>query len=384
MWRGRFAAVCLFLVLAAPQQAFALDEARVAAAAHGFMARTGAPGLQIGVLTPDATQIFSYGLASRETGARVDERTTFEIGSVSKTFTAALAAVAAERGRLAWSDPASRHVTELARSAFDAISLLQLATHTTGGLPLQLPDDVRTNADLMPFYRGWTPPTPPGSTRSYSNPGIGLLGLATARALQGEFTNLMRDELLRPLGLHDTRYEASEGERRREAQGYRRDGSPVRLAAAPLAPEAYGLRSTAADLLRFLAAHLDAADATTPLSHALAKTQEGQVRAGVMTQALIWEWFEPDASWADVIAANGDAMVLEINPVAPLAAPRQPPAGALVGKTGATNGFGAYLAFVPGRTLGLVLLANRNHSMADRLELARSVLAELGLPQARR
>ncbi len=72
----------------------------VDAAAREFMAATNAPGLAIGLVGPQGRRIFNYGVADPASNAPVDNRTLFEIGSISKTFTVALTAVAVARGAL--------------------------------------------------------------------------------------------------------------------------------------------------------------------------------------------------------------------------------------------------------------------------------------------
>ncbi|WP_162868181.1 serine hydrolase, partial [Klebsiella pneumoniae] len=74
---------------------------------------------------------------------------------------------AQQQGKLSFNDPASRYLPELRGSAFDGVSLLNLATHTSG-LPLFVPDDVTNNAQLMAYYRAWQPKHPVGSYRVYS------------------------------------------------------------------------------------------------------------------------------------------------------------------------------------------------------------------------
>ncbi|WP_244413310.1 beta-lactamase [Methylobacterium radiotolerans] len=291
----------------------------------------------------------------------------------------ALAAYAAETGALRWDAAPGRYITELKASALDRVSLLNLATHTTGGMPLQLSDDVKIDADLIAYFRKWTPPSPPGSVRTYANPSIGLLGLVTARAMKGQFAVLVREHVTRPLGLQRTFHDVPKAEQPHYAQGYTRDGKPVRVSMAPLATEAYGLRTTARDLLRFVEAQLGLIDVSPTLQRALSATQVGRFLAGPMTQALIWEWYPLPVSDDDLAVGNGDAMVLKPTPVTRLDPPRAPPADSLVTKTGATNGFGAYVAFIPGRKIGLVLMANRNHPTAVRLTLAKQVFTALNV-----
>src|SRR5947208_11884557 len=101
------------------------------------------------------TYVFDYGVASAETGKPVTQRTLFEIGSVSKTFTATLAEYAQLNGHLRLSDPTQTYLPSLRGSAFGKVSLLNLGTHTPGGLPLQVPDEVHDNAQLLQYFSTW-------------------------------------------------------------------------------------------------------------------------------------------------------------------------------------------------------------------------------------
>lgn len=373
----------LLLLSHTPAYAQAYDDARINAAAQAFMERTDAPGLAIGVVTPAGRQVFFYGVASKETGTEVNDRTIFEIGSVSKTFNAILAAYAVETGAMRWEDPASRHVPELKGTHLDRVSLLNLATHTTGGFPQILPRNVRTQAAMMAYFRAWTPASPPDTTRSYANPSIGLLGFVTARALKGRYSEVARDKMFGPLGLTHTFYDVPEEERPNYAQGYTRDGQAVRMPALegfPIAAEAFGVRTTAGDLLRFVEANLGLVETDPTLRRALAAATTGHFQAGPMTQALIWEWYPLPVSSQDFKTGNGVVMIREATPVARLDPPRPAPDAALVTKQGATPGFGAYVAFVPGRRVGVALLTNRGDPGVDLLGLAEQVFAILGAP----
>jgi hypothetical protein len=124
--------------------------------------------------------VFNYGLADVASHRPVTRSTLVELGSVSKTFTVTLAAYAHATGHLAWSNPVFRHLPELRGSAFGRVPLLDLPTHTPGGLPLQLPANIHTDAQLFHYLRAWRPAYPPGAVRTYNNIGIGVLGLIAA------------------------------------------------------------------------------------------------------------------------------------------------------------------------------------------------------------
>ena len=138
------------------------------------------PGMAVAVVHRGRVEFFSYGVASLETRQPVDERTIFEVGSVSKVFTGLLGAYVSAQGRFDLDDPVSRCVPALKGSAFDRVTMAQLATYSGGGLPLQVPANVANDDDLLAYLRGWAPEFEPGASRVYSNPSIGLFGRAAA------------------------------------------------------------------------------------------------------------------------------------------------------------------------------------------------------------
>ncbi|MGL5116051.1 MAG: serine hydrolase [Beijerinckiaceae bacterium] len=342
----------------------------VDAAAREFMVVTNAQGLAIGLVSAQGRQLFNYGVADPASCSPVDDGTLFEIGSISKTFTVALTAVAFSRGALSWNDAPGKHVPEVRGPGTDRLTLRDLATHATGGMPLQLPAEARTWDEAAAWFRKWTPPAERGLVRAYSNPSIGLLGVVTARALNGDFAALMREHVLTPLGLYDTHYSLPRAAMARYAQGQTRDGRPARMTQAVLATEAYGLRITTSDLLRWLEAQMGLVPAPGGLAQALKTTQAGHLQVGPMTQGAIWEWYPPPLSERDLLEGSGDVMVFKPNRGTPLDG-IPPPAGALVNKTGGTNGFSAYAAFMAERGIGLAILANRNHPVQHRRALAK-------------
>jgi beta-lactamase class C len=375
------AALSLLLAVASP--CWAYDDAQINAAAKEFMQSAKAPGLAIGIVTPAGPHVLFYGLASRETAAKVDEHTLFEIGSTSKTFTAILAAYAVETGAMRWEDAPSKYVPELRGTHLDQVSLLNLATHTTGGMPQELSPDAKRNADRMfDFFRHWVPAAAPGTTRSYANPSIGLLGAVTAHALGGKFSELMRDTLFKPIGMTHTFYDVPAEEQKNYAEGYTSAAQPVRMPALegfPLAAEAFGVRTTAGDLLRFVEANLGAVGLEPTVRRALSDATTGYFEAGPMTQALIWEWYPLPVSSKDFEIGNSAEMINDATAVTRLDPPRPAPSSSLINKQGATPGFGSYVAFIPGRHVGLALLTNRGDPHVELLALAKRLFAILGV-----
>ncbi|HHK2225223.1 TPA: PDC family class C beta-lactamase [Pseudomonas aeruginosa] len=353
-------------------------KALVDAAVQPVMKANDIPGLAVAISLKGEPHYFSYGLASKEDGRRVTPETLFEIGSVSKTFTATLAGYALAQDKMRLDDRASQHWPALQGSRFDGISLLDLATYTAGGLPLQFPDSVQKDqAQIRDYYRQWQPTYAPGSQRLYSNPSIGLFGYLAARSLGQPFERLMEQQVFPALGLEQTHLDVPEAALAQYAQGYGKDDRPLRAGPGPLDAEGYGVKTSAADLLRFVDANLHPERLDRPWAQALDATHRGYYKVGDMTQGLGWEAYDWPISLKRLQAGNSTPMALQPHRIARLPAPQALEGQRLLNKTGSTNGFGAYVAFVPGRDLGLVILANRNYPIAERVKIAYAILSGL-------
>ena len=352
-------------------------EAIVTPAIRLLMEHEGIPGMAVGIVSNGQSYVFNYGLASRTTGKPVNDDTLFEIGSVSKTFTATLASYAQAGDQLSLADPVSKHLPALRGSRCDEVSLLNLGTHTSGGLPLQVPDEVTNDDQLLRYFRNWKPAYAPGTYRTYSNLGIGLLGRVAAKSLNEEFGALMEGKLYPALGLKNTYLDVPTSRLDDYAQGYTTKDAPVRMAPGVLAAETYGVRTTAGDLLRFAEANMGTLALDERWQRAIAHTHTGYYQIGGMTQDLVWEQYPYPVKLEILLAGNSDDIILEPNPTVKLDPPAQPQEAVLINKTGSTNGFSTYVAFVPIRKCGVVLLANKRFPIDARVTTANEILTRL-------
>ncbi|MGE8500193.1 MAG: class C beta-lactamase [Pseudomonas sp.] len=351
--------------------------ATVNATIEPLMQAHGIPGMAVAITRNGHGQAFYYGLANLESGQAVSAETLFEIGSVSKTLTATLAALAQEKGKLSLPEKVERYVPELQGSPLAQVTLLDLGLYTAGGLPLQFPDSVSDRESMVAYYRQWQPEHQPGSSRRYSNPSIGLLGYIAAQRLEAPFASVMETQLLPSLGMSHSYIQVPPAQMPHYAYGYTQDNQPVRVNPGPLDGEAYGVKTTAADLLRFVHANLQPGALEGPLKGAIATTQRGYYQVGDMTQGLGWEFYPYPITVERLQAGNSSAMALEAHPVGE---PQVQTGDVLFNKTGSTGGFGAYVAFIPARGLGVVLLANKNYPNAARVEAAHALLTALDKP----
>src|SRR3954470_2847196 len=335
------------------------------------------PGMAVGLVIDGQNYIFNYGMASKETGKPVDNNTLFEIGSVTKTFTATITSYAQVDGHLSLGDKVSRYLPSLKDTRFGDVTLLALGTHTPGGLPLQVPNDVRNDDELMRYLRTWEPTYAPGSYRTYSNISIGLLGVIAAKSLNEKFADLMQRRLFPARGLQNIYVDLPATKMVHYAQGYTETDAPIRMAPGVLGDEAYGARTTAGDLLRFVQINMKTVQIDEKWQRAVTETHTGYYRIGAMTQDLVWEQYSCPVALKDLIAGNSAEISAKANPAVKIDPPTPPREDGVINKTGSTNGFSTYVVFVPSKRIGGVLLANKRYPNDARVTLARAILAGL-------
>ncbi|PMV21250.1 MULTISPECIES: class C beta-lactamase [unclassified Pseudomonas] len=342
-----------------------------------LMQQQGIAGLSVAVVNKGKVQYFNYGVANKDMQQRVTEDTLFEIGSVSKTFTATLGGYAAASGKLKLSDMASQHLAALKGSAFDRISLLQLATYTPGGLPLQFPDAADSADTMLNYFQHWKPTYAPGAQRLYSNPSIGLFGYLSAQSLGQPFNVAMEKTLLPKLGLTNTHVSVPADKIPTYAQGYDKDQKPVRVGPGALDSEAYGIKTSTQDLAQYVMLNMHPQTLEKPLQQAIATTHTGYYTVNGMTQGLGWEYYPYPITLQALMEGNSTPMAMEPHTVKWLAPAQAQPANVLYNKTGSTRGFGAYVAYVPSKDMGVVILANKNYPNAERVKVAHAILSAL-------
>jgi serine-type D-Ala-D-Ala carboxypeptidase/endopeptidase len=295
-------------------------------------------------------------------------RSIFEIGSITKTFTATLLADMALEGLVALDDPVDRHLPAGVRvpPRGREITLEDLASHRSG-LPA-LPHGLLPRAltvDRRDPYARWDaarltaavprtrPRREPGRRFRYSNYGFGLLGYALSLRAGTTYEALVRDRICAPLGLSDTWIEPPAAVRHRVAEGHGRRGQPVLHWHLAALAGAGGLRSTAADLLAFMRLHEPGAG--HPLAAAAAETRGPRMRLRRIDLCLGW---------------------MSIPPGGPLLSPRRLRRRVFLHE-GGTGGFRSFAAFVPEARVGAVVLVNQARAAGSLgLRMLRALLRE--------
>jgi CubicO group peptidase (beta-lactamase class C family) len=338
----RSALIVLFsAVQLAAQPAFPSD-ADIAALARKGVAIEGNAGVVIGLLSPA-----DDGRVVAVADVPYDGRTLFEIGSITKVFTGILLADMAARGEVRLEDPVERLLPagiSVPSRHGRQIRLVDLATHTSG-LP-RMPDNffpadpANPYADYSPerlyaFLRGHALTRDIGARAEYSNVGVGLLGHALSLRAGKTYEALVTERILQPLGMSGTRIVLRPEDRARLAPSHSPSGRPVPNWDLDALAGAGALRSSADDMLKFLAANVR--PPANAVGRAIQAAQTPRARFGEATQVGLL--------WLTQTTGFGRTVVWH---------------------NGGTAGYRTFIGFDPQRGVGVVVLSNRSNSV-DRL-----------------
>lgn len=225
-------------------------------------------GIVVGVIEPQGRRIVAYGSLEKGDARPLSGDTIFEIGSTTKVFTSLVLADMVQRGEVALTDPVAKYLPAEAKvpeRGGRAITLVDLSTHTSG-LPrmpsnFQPKDPANPYADytmgqLYQFLSSYQLTRDIGSQFEYSNLGGGLLGQALAHRAGVDYEALVRSRITEPLGMKSTGITLSPEMKARLALGHNDKLETVSNWDLPALAGAGALRSSANDLLTFLAANL--------------------------------------------------------------------------------------------------------------------------------
>ncbi|HEE6026781.1 extended-spectrum class C beta-lactamase ADC-284 [Acinetobacter baumannii] len=332
------------------------------------------PGMAVGVIQNNKKYEMYYGLQSVQDKKAVNSSTIFELGSVSKLFTATAGGYAKNKGKISFDDTPGKYWKELKNTPIDQVNLLQLATYTSGNLALQFPDEVQTDQQVLTFFKDWQPKNPIGEYRQYSNPSIGLFGKVVALSMNKPFDQALEKTIFPALGLKHSYVNVPKTQMQNYAFGYNQENQPIRVNPGPLDAPAYGVKSTLPDMLSFIYANLNPQKYPADIQRAINETHQGRYQVNTMYQALGWEEFSYPATLQTLLDSNSEQIVMKPNKVTAIS---KEPSVKMYHKTGSTNGFGTYMVFIPKENIGLVMLTNKRIPNEERIKAAYAVLSAI-------
>ena len=309
-----------------------LDHDLAAALRSGELAPSTGAAVSIAVVDHGARRLFNYGIARQDS--------IYEIGSITKTFTGLILSQMVEQGKVKFEDPVRELLPAgtVQKPAGPEITLLDIATQHSG-LP-RMPDNFTPGnkdnpyadyhaANMYEFLAKHGVAKPDKAEFLYSNYGFGLLGQALSVRAGKPYPQLLKDEVLDPLGMHDTTIELSQAQQARFLPGHTGDHRPAHAWDLDAFAGAGAIRSTASDMLAYVEANLhpegvkpaDTSAAAKTISGAL--TQQHELRAdafGGQRIALAWLYDATTGNYWHNGATGGYSAYAFFNPTGDYAA----------------------------------------------------------------
>lgn len=326
---------------------------------------SGAPGMVLVVVRGGHRLVAGYGETEKGNGRTPDGDSLLRLNSITKVFTSEVLSSLAAEGKLSLTDPLQRYVgkTKVPASGTRPMTLLDLATHSAA-LPREMgeaPEGVfarawPTRADRWKWLPGYKLPWAPGTIAAYSNVGFDFLADALETAGGQSYPELLRTRVTAPLGMADTGFTPTPEQCARLMIGSGLGGAGP-CVDTRATDGSGGLYSTGNDMARWLRHNIEDVDGTLALSHAIYRQRQA------LPAAIGFDEAGPMAGlglgWVSV-AAQG------IHP-------------ALLAKSGGGAGFMSYIAFAPGRDVGLFVAVSRvDFAMFFALtEAANALIANL-------
>ena len=334
---------------------------------YAIFVSSGAPGMVLAVVRGPDSIVQGYGETALGNGKEPDGKSLVRIGSITKAVTGEMLAGMTAAGKVHLTDPLRLYTNGSPVPKFGdrEITLLDLATHSAGfprqtGLPQENPPkSYITPAQRLDWLAKFQPAWSPGLVAAYSNIGFDLLADALSRAAGKPYPELLAEQLTTPLGMKDTGFQPTKEQCARLMLGSGLGGSTP-CNDTQNNPGAGGLYSTGDDMVIWLRHHMQPDTTQWPglaLDHAIYRQRQA------LDAAIGFDEAGP---------MSGISLAWILSP----AHDRYP---AIMQKSGGSGGFMSYIAFAPGRNVGVFLVVNRiDFAMYHGLtEAANGIIANL-------
>lgn len=336
-------AAVLFAVVSVANAAPPVLPPRVDAAVKNRVDDGEYPALVIAIVDGDHSSVYAYGKLNN--GKLPDANTVFEIGSITKTFTATLLAEAVTKNDLRLDQPIASLLPNFHIPSRDGkqITLGDLAMQDSG-LPRMPTNFQPANPKdpygdygidkLKAFLATYSLPRDPGAKYEYSNLGVALLGYSLGQHAGSSYDMLLKEQIFIPFGMNSSAVTTDADMQGRLAQGHDATGNAVGSWHLNVFAGAGAIRSTAEDMLRYLKANMGLTPSTLYPAMQLAQTARAPGPNPDARIGLIWmTQHHPDG---DVIWHNG-----------------------------MTGGYASFVGFTTDRRHGVVILTNTATSVDD-------------------
>jgi len=339
-----------------------------------FMEANHIPGVAVEMYVNGQPHSYYFGMANEQKKIPVSANTIFEVGSLTKLMTSLVLAQEVDSAKIQLNQPVKKYLPQLS-SDFDKVTFRDLVTHTAG-LEFNLPDSIKTPTQLQKYLHKLTLKNQPGQQWVYSNVSMGLLGLALEKVTHKDINELYRRKIFAPLGMQTIGTIVPKNLQRFYAQGYDAQGKAIPASTLDLLPAAWCMKASAKDMQRFLSAAIGLPGTPERIFYPMRMSETAYVELANEMQGLGWR---VNAITPEKVSSLLSETSMPMGPLAVHDIYTKPmfDGDALIDKTGMTNGFRAYIALIPNKKSGIVILANRSVGGGDVVSVGRKILFSL-------
>lgn len=351
-------------------------------AIQSLMKKNKIPGVAVLLYVDGKMSGYYFGEADPIKHIPVSENTLFEIGSITKTFTGVLLAKNVIENKMQFNDSIG-HYTGFSR--LSNITLQELATHTSS-LPFNAKNlsfhaslSEKNKTVLNNFLQSWTAPFKPGTKMLYSNLGFGILGMILSEREQTILPILMKQNLLDPLGMTSSGLDIPHEKQKNLASGFTNQGQLVKHLPSGLLLGAWAMKVSPRDMQNYLKAALGLFPVSEKIHQAMITSQTAYYLMPEQGTLLGLGWtITPLDKTSNIykLTHNPPHYHFAAYKVQALKKPTFN-ANSLIEKVGATDGFRSYIAIIPNKQAGIVILANRYFGSGDLPNLANKLLFQI-------
>lgn len=351
-----------------------------------FMKKYHIHGAAVLILKHGKIKTYLFGEAVPAKHVPVSDNTIFELGSITKTFTGLILAESILSSKTKFDEPIQRYLETPDSDTIGKITYQQLATYTSGLpfnaelLPYNASDSLKNKVQFHSYLKKSITAFRPGSQMLYSNLGFGVLGQILAKKERISLPELMKRTILSPLKMNTSGLDISLENQKYLAQGYTAGGKPSVYLHSGLFGGSWAMRASVKDMRRYLKSALVGETATPEHIHqAMLLSQKSYYDLPSEGMQIGLGWIITPLNQEDTIQkllhqpAHYKFIPYQVKKI-------QKPTfnpNALIAKMGATDGFRAYIAVIPAKQTGIVIMINRfTHSSGALTNLANEILLQ--------
>lgn len=323
---------------------------------NSFINENNLPGVIVELYVDGKPEAYYFGYAKPNVKQVMNKNTIVEIGSISKVWTSLLLAQAVDAAKMQLNASVRKYLPWLSDD-FDDITLMNLATHTSG-LPFKQSDNFKSQEALNHFLATFYPDEVVNEQWIYSNLNIGLLGFSLEKATHKKLNELYINQILLPLGMQPIGLVVPPWLITHYAVGYDENGNEQKPLPTSLLPAAGAIKASAQDMQRFLSAAIGLPGTPEHVLYPMRMTQSVYVELPTKMQGLGWEVHPLEANDIKDLL-NADENLMKPLPVTEVYDRPRYSGDMLIDKTGGTPGFRAYIAVIPNKKTGIVILTNK-------------------------